>query len=93
MSFKTAKNLRQSSLSSKYDISYKNKAGYTATPVVCLWAGAVLERVTRAFGQELWAQQVTQGQYAVSDIKALLCMIVNWSGRKQGSSPEGDIAL
>ena len=30
----------------------KNKAGYTATPVACGWAGAVLEKVTRAFGQE-----------------------------------------
>ena len=30
----------------------ENKAGYTATPVACRWAGAVLERVTRAFGQE-----------------------------------------
>ena len=30
----------------------KNKAGYTATPVACGWAGAELEKVTRAFGQE-----------------------------------------
>ena len=29
----------------------KNKAGYTATPVVCGWAGAIFE-VTRPFGQE-----------------------------------------
>ena len=28
-----------------------NKAGYTATPVACGWAGAIFE-VTRAFGQE-----------------------------------------
>ena len=28
-----------------------NKAGYTATPVACGWAGAVME-VTRSFGQE-----------------------------------------
>ena len=28
-----------------------NKAGYTATPVVCGWAGAEIE-VTRSFGQE-----------------------------------------
>ena len=27
------------------------KAGYTATPVACGWAGAVIE-VTRSFGQE-----------------------------------------
>ena len=30
----------------------KNKVGYTATPVACWWAGAVLEKVIRAFGQE-----------------------------------------
>ena len=30
----------------------ENKAGYTATPVAGGWAGAVLEKVTRAFGQE-----------------------------------------
>ena len=30
----------------------KNKAGYTATLVACGWAGAVLEKVTRASGQE-----------------------------------------
>ena len=29
-----------------------NKAGYTATPVACGCAGAVLENVTGAFGQE-----------------------------------------
>ena len=29
-----------------------NKAGYTATPVACGWAGAVLEIVTRTLGQE-----------------------------------------
>ena len=30
----------------------QNKDGYTATLVVCGWAGAVLEKVTRASGQE-----------------------------------------
>ena len=30
-----------------------NKAGYRATLVACGWAGAVLEKVTRASGQEL----------------------------------------
>ena len=30
----------------------ENKAGYTATPVACRWAGAVLEKVTTAFGWE-----------------------------------------
>ena len=29
-----------------------NKAGYTATLVACGWAGAVLDKVTRASGQE-----------------------------------------
>ena len=31
--------------------SFENKAGYTATPVACGWAGAINE-VTRSFGQE-----------------------------------------
>ena len=30
----------------------KNKAGYTATLVACGWAGAVIDKVTEAFGQE-----------------------------------------
>ena len=34
-----------------------NKAGYTAAPVACGWAGAVLKKVTRAFGQEQLAQK------------------------------------
>ena len=29
-----------------------NKAGYTATLVACGWAGAVIEKVTGAFGQK-----------------------------------------
>ena len=33
----------------------QNKAGYTATPVACGWAGVVIE-VTRSFGQEQWSQ-------------------------------------
>ena len=35
----------------------KNKAGYTATLVACGWTGAVLEKVTRASGQEPYAQK------------------------------------
>ena len=35
----------------------RNKAGYTATLVACGWAGAVPEKVTRASGQELYAQK------------------------------------
>ena len=34
----------------------KNKAGNTATPVACGWAGAVIE-VTSSFGQEQWGQK------------------------------------
>ena len=36
--------------------SNKNKAGYAATLVACGWAGAVLEKVIRASGQEQYAQ-------------------------------------
>ena len=39
-------------IESERTIRIRNKAGYTATPVACRWAGAVLEKVTRAFGQE-----------------------------------------
>ena len=35
----------------------ENKAGYTATLVACEWAGAVLEKVTRASRQEPYAQK------------------------------------
>ena len=35
---------------------FSNKALYTATLVACWWAGAVLEKVTRAYGQEQYAQ-------------------------------------
>ena len=34
----------------------KNKAGYTATPVACGWAGAKFE-VSGAFGQERFSQK------------------------------------
>ena len=30
----------------------KEKDGYTATPVMCEWAGAEMEIVNRAFGRE-----------------------------------------
>ena len=32
------------------------KAGYKATLVACGWVGAVIEKLTGAFGQKLWAQ-------------------------------------
>ena len=34
----------------------ENKAGYTATPVACGWAGAIFE-VSGAFGQEQYSQK------------------------------------
>ena len=40
----------------------KNKAGYTASLVACGWAGAVLEKVTRASGQESYAQKAKKRQ-------------------------------
>ena len=46
-----------------------NKARYTATLVVCGWAGAMLEKVTRASGKEPYAKQVAQGQYVVSNTR------------------------
>ena len=33
------------------ELVMRNKAGYTATPVACGWAGAIFE-VSKAFGQE-----------------------------------------
>ena len=35
-----------------------NKAGYMATLVACGWAGAVLEKVTRASGQEPYTKKL-----------------------------------
>ena len=40
----------------KTAILKKNKARYTATVCACHWTGAVIERVSGAFGQEQWAQ-------------------------------------
>ena len=44
------------------DYINKNKARYTATLVACGWAGAVLEKVTRASGQEPYAQKAQKRQ-------------------------------
>ena len=30
----------------------ENKAGYTATPVACGWAGTVMKKITSAFGKK-----------------------------------------
>ena len=40
----------------------ENKDGSTATLVACGWAGAVLEKVTRASGQEPYAQKAQKRQ-------------------------------
>ena len=40
----------------------RNKAGYTATLVAYGWAGAVLEKVTRASGKEPYAQKAQKHQ-------------------------------
>ena len=34
------------------------KAGYTATPVACGWAGAMLEKAARAIGQDPWSSKL-----------------------------------
>ena len=34
-----------------------NMAGYAATPVACAWAGALMEEISEAFGQEQGAQK------------------------------------
>ena len=40
----------------------ENKAGYTATLFACGWAGAVLEKVTGASGQEPYTQKAKKRQ-------------------------------
>ena len=52
----------------------RNKDGYTATPVACVWAGAVFE-LLKHLGRSSEAKdgknhkQVAQGQYVVSDTR------------------------
>ena len=41
---------------------HSNKASYTVTPVTCGWAGAVKEKVTRAFGQEGLAEKLKNAE-------------------------------
>ena len=41
---------------------HENKAGYMATLVACGWAGAVIEKVTGAFGQDQRAQKSQKRQ-------------------------------
>ena len=49
----------------KQDKDEKKQGRYTASLVAGGWAGAVLEKVTRASGQEQYAQQVIQGSHMV----------------------------
>ena len=50
--------IKTTTCGSIYDTDISNfKAGYMATLVACGWAGAVLEKVTRASGQEPYAQK------------------------------------
>ena len=49
----------------------QTKAGYMATLVASGWAGAVLEKVTRASGQELYAQKAQKRKKKVIVAKAL----------------------
>ena len=42
----------------------ENKAGYTATPVACGWAGAIFE-ISGAFGQERYSQKPHKRQKKV----------------------------
>ena len=67
-----------------------NKTAYMATQVACGWAGEVLEKVTRASGQEPHAQKApkrrksnrsTKGNMWSAIPVALLCMVVNWNER------------
>ena len=73
-----------------------NKVGYTATLVACGWAGAVLEKVTRASGQELYAQKALKCRKSNSrksvrwSAVPMPCLSRLWlklSG-EQGSGPE-----
>ena len=50
-------------------ITPKNKAAYTATLVACGWAGVVLEKVTRASGQEPYAHKAQKRQKSNSPQK------------------------
>ena len=72
------------------------KGGYTATLIACGWADAVIEKVTRASGQELYAQK-TQNAKKVIVAKALdgrryplpLCEYMLMCDGERGSGPEG----
>ena len=71
---------------------FLNMAGYTAIPAACGWLKAVFE-VPRPFGQEQGQRiiknkihQSPKGNTWSAVPVTLLCMVVNWNERKQGSS-------
>ena len=74
-----------------------NKAGYTATLVACGWAGAVLEKVTTASGQEPYAQNAKKRRKSNSrknvrwSAVPVPCLRRLWLKLRgeQGSGPEG----
>ena len=60
---KNIENVQKDSVSkAKTTVFSTNKAGYTATLVACRWAGAVLQKVTRASGKEPYAQKAQKRQ-------------------------------
>ena len=79
---------------SKTSIFINNKAGYTATLVACGWAGAVLEKVTRASGQEPYAQKRWKSnsrksvRWSAAPVPCLSRLWLKLRG-KQVSGPEG----
>ena len=81
-----------------YSLSYlAYKAKYMATLVVCERAGAVMEKVTGAFGQAQWSQNAQKHQGSKKVAKALdgqrytltLCECMWMCDGKGGSGPKG----
>ena len=74
----------------KIVLGFLNKAGYTATLVACGWAGAVLEKVTRASGRKQYAQLVIQGSHMVSGTRcpAGSDPVKKWS-ESRAAAPKG----
>ena len=76
--------------------SLNKKAGYTSTQVACGWAGAILEKVTRASGPKPYAQKAQKRRKSNSRKSvrwsavpvAPKLMYVGYGGER-GSAPEG----
>ena len=58
------------------------KAGYTATLVTCGWAGAVLEKVIRASGQEPYAQKAKKTTNRPTDRRTDIAGESHWAKRR-----------